>query len=97
MKSDRKIESNFIMKIEDLNIDLIIGILIRYGANQINNIDKIRFDKSVDDSDIIVVEYDTYHPFLSILETNVNYIKVDDYKNEITENRNKKINNLLNE
>lgn len=74
------------MKIEDLNIDLIIGILIRYGANQINNIDKIRFDKSVDDSDIIVVEYDTYH---------VNYIKMDDYKNEITENRNKKINNLL--
>jgi hypothetical protein len=76
------------MKIEDLNIDLIIGILIRYGANQINNIDKIRFDKSVDDSDIITVDWDTYF---------VNYIKMDDYKNEITENRNKKINNLLNE
>lgn len=76
------------MKIEDLNINLIIGILIRYGDNQVNNIDKIRFDKSMDGSDIITVDWDTYY---------VNYIKMDDYRNEITENRNKKINNLLNE
>ncbi len=72
----------------NLNNDIIKEILSEYDKVVINNIDNIYLTKSVEDKDLLVVDYNAY---------NQSFILLSEYQKRVSLIRNNKINNLLNE
>lgn len=67
----------------NLNNDIIKEILSEYDKVVINNID---LTKSVEDKDLLVVDYNAY---------NQSFILLSEYQKRVSLIRNNKINNLL--
>lgn len=70
----------------NLNKNVIIEILSEYVKKPVYKIDNIILTKSVSDVDLLLVDYDT---------NNRNFILLSEYHKRVSDNRNNKINNLL--
>lgn len=68
------------------NNDILREILSEYDKKPVYHIDKIILTKSVEDKDLLVVNFDT---------TNQNFILLSEYQKRISDSRNNKISLLL--